>query len=53
MHTGVGGNNIAKFIDYQILADTLIVKLKWNESISEILPINILLSVMELSTFVW
>ena len=27
-YTGFGGNNIAKFIDFQILADTLIIQSK-------------------------
>ena len=30
-YAGFSGNNIAKFIDYQILADTLIIKVEKNE----------------------
>ena len=47
-HTfGIGGNNMATFIHYQILANTLIIlKLRKNENIVAILPINILLMVM-------
>ena len=52
-YTDFSGNNIAKFIEYQILTDTLITKLKWDENLSVILPINILLIVMESPTFVW
>ena len=48
-----GSNNIAKFIDYQILADTLIKQLKQIEDISVILSIDILLMVTESSTFDW
>ena len=36
------GNNIAKFIDYQILTNTLVLKLKKNENKSVILPTGIL-----------
>ena len=49
--TGFGSNNIAKFIDYQMLADTLIKQLKQIEDISVILSIDILLMVAESSTF--
>ena len=35
------GNNIAKFIDYQILTNTLVLKLKKNENKSVILPTGI------------
>ena len=52
-YTGIGGNNMTKFIYYQILANTLILKLKRNENVSAILPIDILFMVMELLTFVW
>ena len=40
------GNFTAKFIDYHILANTLILKLKYNENVSTILPIDILLKDM-------
>ena len=40
--TGIGGNNMDKFIDYQILASTLILKLKKNENINTIFPTDIL-----------
>ena len=46
------GNNVAKFICYQILADTSLIKLKYNENINVIFPINILMA-MELAIFVW
>ena len=50
---GIGGNNMATFIYYQILANTLIIlKLRMNENIIAILPINILLTVMVSYTFV-
>ena len=42
-YIGASGNNIAKFIDCQILADTLILKLIKN--VSAMLPIDILLMV--------
>ena len=45
--TGFGGNNIAKCIDDQILANTLILKLKYNENINVILPTDILLMLMK------
>ena len=44
---------MAKYIYYQILANTLIFRFKQNENISVILPIDILLTVVESSTFVW
>ena len=44
-------NNITKAIDDQILADTLMIKLKQNRSV--FLPIKILLKVMESDIFVW
>ena len=36
--TGFSGDSIAKFIDCQILVNTLILKLKWNGYIIVILP---------------
>ena len=48
---GIGGNNMAKFVDYQILPN--ILKLKCNENISVISSIDILLIVMESAVFVW
>ena len=45
LYIGFGGNITAKFIDYQILANTLILILKQNGII--ILPIDILLMVMK------
>ena len=36
-YIGFGDNNIVKFIDFQILADTLIIKVKLNENINVIL----------------
>ena len=42
-YTGTDGNNMDKFIDYQILANTLILKLEYNENISAtIFPTDIL-----------
>ena len=38
------GNNSAKFIDYEILADTSLIRLKYNENINVIFPINILMA---------
>ena len=52
-YTGLCDNNITKVIDYQILADTLMIKLKKNENRSVFLPIKILLKVMESDIFVW
>ena len=48
---GIGGNNMAKFVNYQISAN--ILKLKYNENISVIFSIDILLMVMESAVFVW
>ena len=42
-YTRIGGNNMAKFIHHQILANTLILKVKRNENISDFFPIDILL----------
>ena len=39
---------MAKFIYYQILANTLIIKLKQNENISVHFPIDILLMVINI-----
>ena len=44
---------MAKFIYYQILAHRLILKLKYHENLTTILPIDILWMVMESLTFVW
>ena len=38
---------MAKFIHHQILVNTLILKLKWNENISVIFPIDILFTIMK------
>ena len=38
-YIGNSGNNVAKFIYYQILTKTLILKLKWNEIINATVPI--------------
>ena len=51
-YTGLRGNDIANFIDYQTLADTLITKLKQNFKKSVNFPNNILLMVMESESFV-
>ena len=45
-------NNIDKLNDYQLLINTLILKLKYNENISAILPIDILLMVINSAIFV-
>ena len=52
-YTGISSNNMAKFILYQILANILILKLKYNENISVILAIDILFMVMQSTIFVW
>ena len=52
-YTGIDGNNMHKFIYYQILANILILKLKSNENISVLFPIDILLMVMKSAIFVW
>ena len=44
---------MAKFIHYLILANTVISKLKWNQNVSVIFPIYILLMVMKSAIFVW
>ena len=44
---------MAIYIYYQILANAFILKFKQNENINSILPIDILLMVVESSTFVW
>ena len=48
-HTGFGGNNPPKFVDYQTFANTLALKFKENENISVfvVLAIDILLTVMK------
>ena len=46
-YAGIGGNNMDKFIHHQILANTLILKLKWNENVSVIFPIDILFTIMK------
>ena len=51
-YTGIHGNNMAKFIHYLILANTVISKLKWNQNVSVIFPIYILLMVMKSTIFV-
>ena len=51
-YTGIHGNNMAKFIHYLILANTVISKLKWNQNVSVIFPIYILLMVMKSAIFV-
>ena len=43
----------SKFIDYQILANTLVLRLKKNENIIDIIPIDILLMVRKSAIFVW
>ena len=45
-------NNIDKLKDYQILINTLILKLKYNGNISAILPTDILLMVTNSAFFV-
>ena len=52
-YTGISGNNIAKFIYYQILVNKLLFKLKHNENIIVIYPIDILLMLMKSAIFVW
>ena len=42
-----------KFIYYQMFTNILILKLKWNESISAIFPADILEMVMKSAIIVW
>ena len=43
----IGGNNMGKFIDSQILANAFKLKLKSNENTSTSFPIHILIMVMK------
>ena len=49
----IASKNISKLIYYQILANTLILNLKYNENIILSPPIDILLMVINSAIFVW
>ena len=48
---GIHGNNMAKFIHYLILANTVISKLKWNQNVSVIFPYLYSINGHEVSNF--
>ena len=52
-YTGFSSNNMAKYFDYQILANRFVLKVKLCKNSCAILPIDILLMVMRSKEIVW